>query len=66
MVHQLFGFIDFKMTYKRIIIVSTDQLKTNQFWYIRESFMVEYYVDFLLVFLQLYGPNFLNSQVYFL
>ena len=32
---KLFGFINFKITCKEVIMVSTDQLKTDDFWYIR-------------------------------
>ena len=33
--NQLFGFIDSKITCQKVIMMPTDQLKTDDFWYIR-------------------------------
>ena len=54
------------MTCKRVIVVSIDQLKTDDFWHIKHPLVVEHPVKLFSAFFQLCGSNFLSLEVGFL
>lgn len=64
---KLSSFIDTKITYKKVIIISTDKLEINDFWYIEEILIIKQPVEVFADFFQLLcNSDFLSLKVRFL
>lgn len=59
--YQLFEFIDFKIIQKKIIMLSIDELKLDNFWYVRDALMMKNFIKVFNIF-QVLKLNFCNFQ----
>lgn len=52
--NDFFDFINSKISYKTIIIISTNKLRANDLWYIKYTLVIKYFSNIFLAFLQLF------------
>lgn len=49
--NPLFGFINYKMTHKKVVVIPVNEFKMDDLKYVTEALIIEYFIDILQAFL---------------